>query len=448
MDLVDEWSLKALLAECQNVDLEDKEGKDDYAFLEETIFPTLMPALVHLLEHAEEQGAIELPAGAAPASRTPAQPDPVKAKNFNAQRWLAEHLVRHHPSGGIFKHDSAFATHLREISERRREQRVERERLVEEDQRKAEEMRLQQELERTKREEEARVAAEEARKLAAEEKLAAREAASEAAVRAAAPQEHLELIMGFRAACLAQIAAFDFAEKDSTAELVDAMHRDAALLLATHSRASYVAFGSLVDADTLLYHTAADKKEFLLEDEEDEEDAAQGDDAEAASKEKKVPRPPEITVRALPPRDAEQACVIRRGRGVTFEEVVDTGTAKCAPGPANGRAGAARTRSASALGCLRGLQWVRVCAALVRWCPAGRGLKGGGAARQVLVGREARGGHVLLRGQARRHADPRAGQARRRRRRRRVRRHARLHHGRRALRGRGACPLLSAGGCG
>ena len=130
MELVSERELAKLLGEFQNTDLTDKVGKDDYAFLQETIFPTLLPALVHLSEHLEAQGVVPPPAGWKVEAR-----GAESSQKVNPQRWLAEHLVRHHPAGCVFKHDSAYAEHLNKIAEGRKEQRVERERLVIEQQR-------------------------------------------------------------------------------------------------------------------------------------------------------------------------------------------------------------------------------------------------------------------------------------------------------------------------
>lgn len=135
MELVSERELVKLLAEFQNTNLADKAGKDDYAFLQETIFPTLLPALVHLSEHLEAQGVVPPPAGYKIEARGAEQASAGSSQKVNPQRWLAEHLVRHHPAGQVFKHDSAYAEHLNKIAKGRKEQRVERERLVIEQQR-------------------------------------------------------------------------------------------------------------------------------------------------------------------------------------------------------------------------------------------------------------------------------------------------------------------------
>ncbi|KAJ1496136.1 hypothetical protein T484DRAFT_1760633, partial [Baffinella frigidus] len=218
MELVSERELVKLLAEFQNTNLADKAGKDDYAFLQETIFPTLLPALVHLSEHLEAQGVVPPPAGYKIEARGAEQASAGSSQKVNPQRWLAEHLVRHHPAGQVFKHDSAYAEHLNKIAKGRKEQRVERERLVIEQQRTVEEEQVRQELERTKEEEARRVEDEAARKKQVEEKLVARDLAGEAAVKEAAPPAHLPLIVDFRSTCMAKVDAFDFDNADSTAE--------------------------------------------------------------------------------------------------------------------------------------------------------------------------------------------------------------------------------------
>jgi hypothetical protein len=108
-------------------------------YLEEMVYPTLLPGLEKLLSFVD--------AGKEPHSGV---------------RWLGEFLLRHHPTEGNLKVDTQFTRNVKKLSNIRRDQRLERIRVAEE-QRAAEEERLR----RLAEIEAARLAAIEAARLAA-----------------------------------------------------------------------------------------------------------------------------------------------------------------------------------------------------------------------------------------------------------------------------------------
>ena len=110
----DDRELSALLKTLQDVDRTDREGAFDYAFLEETIFPTLLPALTQLSERVEAKSMPPLP----PGEGLPEDPSA-----FNPLRSLGELLVRQHPSG-VFKKETLYSRHLEKLAAARREQRL------------------------------------------------------------------------------------------------------------------------------------------------------------------------------------------------------------------------------------------------------------------------------------------------------------------------------------
>ena len=108
-------------------------------YLEETVYPTLLPGLEKLLSYVD--------AGKEPHSGV---------------RWLGEFLLRHHPTEGNLKVDTQFTRNVKKLANIRRDQRLERLRIAEE-RRVAEEHRLRLLAEA----ETARLAAIEAARLAA-----------------------------------------------------------------------------------------------------------------------------------------------------------------------------------------------------------------------------------------------------------------------------------------
>jgi len=308
--MLDERDLAALF---KGVERADKEGCHDYAFLEETIFPTLLPALGQLSERVEQKNMPPLP----PAEGLP--PDP---SAFNPLRSLAELLMRQHPDG-VFKKESVYSQHLVKVAAARREQRLQREMLITEQERKEKEEAMRQELERTEAEEKEKLAREEQRAAQLAQKLAARREASkkEAEEKVGSHAKVLEL----REACLKIIADFDFATATDTAAVRSMIHKETCRVLVTESNATFVAVGHLdapgLAAKQLRYHTAADKKQFEIEEDDEPEEEAEG--AEAVEKPPKEAPPPEITTRDLPPADDELAMTLKRGNGITWDTVVD-----------------------------------------------------------------------------------------------------------------------------
>lgn len=309
MSLLNAAELKQLLDQCKDVELQDKEGADDYAYLEETIFPTLLPALVKLLERLEDMGLKDGHSNN-------------QVEKFNSIRWLAEYMVRYHPDGGVFKHDSAYADHLKSLAAMRKEQRTERELLVKEKERMEEEEKLRQELERTEEEEKAKQEREEQRKIEAEKKREEENEKGENAVLAQAGPEYGSVVLKLRGTMMRLLSDHDFISAESTAAIESKLCKEACQFLAVNSHASFTAVGELLDQDNLFYHTAADKKEFVADDDDEEEEELDG-----MPPAKKVPDP-EITVRDLPAKEEDVAYILKRGNGLTFETVVDEGQYK------------------------------------------------------------------------------------------------------------------------
>ena len=119
MEMLNDRDLAALLADLKDVDRVDKEGAYDYAFLEETIFPTLLPALAKLSENVERQ---DMPPMPTPEGLPPAG----AATAFNPLRSLGELLMRQHPQG-VFREETPYSKHLEAVATARREQRLQRE---------------------------------------------------------------------------------------------------------------------------------------------------------------------------------------------------------------------------------------------------------------------------------------------------------------------------------
>lgn len=313
MSLLNDRELGALLKEMKNMDCTDKEGTYDYAFLEETIFPTLLPALVQLSENVEKMDMPSMPA----APGLP--PDP---NAYNPLRSLGEILMRQHPKG-VFKQDSVYSKHLEMIAVMRREQRLQRELLIQEMERKEEEEALKKTLEQSEKEEQEEREREEARAEALKKKIADRTvAALKDAEDTAGPFRN---VMQLRERCMEIIATYDFAHATST-EVVDALiYKETCKLLVTDSNATFVGVGRLdksgLKSTYLHYHTAADKQEFEPPEEVEPAEPAEGE--EAVEKPPPEVPPPEISTRDLPPFDDEMALVLKRGLGITWEPVVD-----------------------------------------------------------------------------------------------------------------------------
>ena len=306
--------LATLLKDLKGIDNTDKEGSHDYAFLEETIFPTLLPALKQLLDNVEEKNMPPLPA----AEGLP--PDP---SAYNPLRSLAELLIRQHPNG-VFKKESIYTQHLEKVAAARREQRLQRELLILEAERKEKEEALLIEIERTEKEDKEKSEREEMRVEALAKKLADRAKASrEEAEAKAGPFGN---VMRLRETCMNIIAAFNFSGAQDTSQVSNLIYKETCSMLVADSNATFVGAGSLdapgLASTQLYYHTAADKKEFEVE--EDEEPAEEQEEgAEQVEKPPKAAPPPEITVRELPPREDELALVLKRGVGITFDTVID-----------------------------------------------------------------------------------------------------------------------------
>jgi hypothetical protein len=307
-----ERELGELLRDLKNANLTDKEGSYDYAFLEETIFPTLLPALVQLSEKVEDKNMPPLP---------PAEGQPGNPGAFNPLRSLGELLMRQHPDN-VFKQETAYSKHLEKVAAVRREQRIQRELLIQEMERKEQQAALEAELERTAKEEQDQKERNEQRAKALEQKLALR--AAERMKLAEDKAGSFQNVMDLRETCMSIINKFDFATAKDTAEVNALIYKETCTMLITNSKATFVGVGRLDApgiASTLLhYHTAADKKEFEVEEEEPEE-AEEG--AEPVEKPPKEAPPPEITTRILPPVTDEMALVLRRGNGVTWTPVID-----------------------------------------------------------------------------------------------------------------------------
>jgi hypothetical protein len=313
MSLLSDRDLGALLKELKNTDRTDKEGCHDYAFLEETIFPTLLPALVQLSENVEKMNIPPMPA----APGLP--PDP---NAYNPLRSLAEILMRQHPEAA-FKNESVYSKHLEKIAGMRREQRLQRELLIKEMERKEEEEVLKKKLEQSEKEEQEEREREEARAQALTKKLADRTAASLLdAEYTAGPFRN---VMQLRERCMEIIAAYDFPHATSTEEVDALIYKETCKMLVTDSNATFVGVGRLnkpgLQSTTLHYHTAADKQEFEPPEEEEPQELAEGE--EAVERPPPEAPPPQISTRDLPPSEDEMALVLKRGNGITWEPVVD-----------------------------------------------------------------------------------------------------------------------------
>ena len=316
MSLLNDRDLATLLMELKDVERTDKEGAYDYAFLEETIFPTLLPALVQLSEHVEKRDLPPMPTaeGLAPDGATAA---------FNPLRSLGELLMRQHPQG-VFKEETVYSKHLEAVAASRKEQRLQRELLISEQERKEKQEAMLRELERTQQEEQEAREWEQQRSQALQQKLEVRAAESlkDAELKAGTNSN----LMGMREACMNIIGSFDFSTASDTSAVSALIYQQTCKVLVTDSTATFVGAGSLdkpgAAATMLHYHTAGDKKEFEVE--EDEEPAA--DLEEGAEVEEKPPKeapPPEITTRTLPPLEDELALVLKRGHGITWSTVID-----------------------------------------------------------------------------------------------------------------------------
>jgi hypothetical protein len=310
MALLNERELNALLHELKDVNRTDKEGEYDYAFLEETIFPTLLPALIQLSENVEKQNMPPIPVGSGPK-----MPD-----TLNPLRLLSELLMRQHPNG-VFKKETVYSKHLEKVASARRQQRLQRELLIAEIERKEKEEAMRQELERTEKEENERKEIEEARAQALTKKLADRALASaKEAVEMAGPYRN---VLDLRESCMTIIGKYDFHNAESTADVNNMIFKETAKMLVTDSNATFVGVGRLdkpgLASTQLHYHIAADKKEF----EPPEEDEAPPEGEEAGEKLAKVAPSPVISTRNLPPIEDELALVLKRGSGVTWEPVID-----------------------------------------------------------------------------------------------------------------------------
>lgn len=316
MSLLNDHDLATLLKELKNVDRTDKEGVYDYAFLEETIFPTLLPALVQLSEKVEKQNMPPVPTaeGLPPDGATTA---------FNPLRSLGELLMRQHPQG-VFKEETVYSKHLEAVAAARKEQRLQRELLISEQERKEKQEAMLRELERTQKEEQEAKEREQQRSQALKQKLAERAAESlkDAELKAGTHSN----LMGMREACMRLISAYDFSTANDTSAVSTLIYQETCKVLVTDSNASFVGAGSLdkpgLAATTLHYHTAGDKKEFEVE--EDEEPAEEQEESgEVQEKPPKEAPPPEITTRVLPPPEDEMALVLKRGHGITWSTVID-----------------------------------------------------------------------------------------------------------------------------
>mmetsp|Transcript_38619 Transcript_38619/g.95031 ORF Transcript_38619/g.95031 Transcript_38619/m.95031 type:complete len:963 (-) Transcript_38619:680-3568(-) len=320
MSVFNERELRKLLAEAEGpVTLKDREGSDDYAFLEETVLPTLLPALVKLLERLEETGMPAPPA------------DGSEGGGFNSIRWLAEQLVRNHPSGGVFQHDSAYAGLLKEVGSQRKEERVERERKVAEAKKDAENARIQAEREKAEQVVKEKTEREHARRQAAEAKELEKNRLGEEAAIKAIGEDHAEMILGFRNECMAKISAVDFKNESDTAPINGILYKMACEMIVKHTPASFSAVADLhgeEEEQVLYYHTAADKKEAPIEEEEEEEpdDDPLGDGGAKFEKPPKEIPPPEITTRELPSLESDEAYVLKRGAGISWAAVDDRKT--------------------------------------------------------------------------------------------------------------------------
>jgi len=305
--------LGELLGGLGDVERGDKEGCHDYAFLEETIFPTLLPALVLLSENVEKQDMPPMP---------PAAGLPPNAKAFNPLRSLAELLVRGHPNG-IFKKDTVYSQHLETIAAQRQQQRKQRELIIKEITRREEEAALTQALELTDKEEKEKIDIEARRLVEAEMKIEQRAVAS--ATDAEENAGPFKKVLQLRETCMQIVNAFNFSNTQDTTDVSSLIYKETVRLLCTDSNASFVGIGDLdapgLSATRLYYHTAADKKEFEVE--EDEVGEPQEEEEEAEAKPAKEAPPPEITTRDLPPLDDEMALILKRGTGITWATVID-----------------------------------------------------------------------------------------------------------------------------
>mmetsp|Transcript_5368 Transcript_5368/g.12424 ORF Transcript_5368/g.12424 Transcript_5368/m.12424 type:complete len:309 (+) Transcript_5368:202-1128(+) len=287
MSLINERELKGLLADSK-LNLTDQDGSDDYAFLEETVLPTLLPSLAQLLERVEqkEQHAAE---------NTPP---------FNPIRWLAESLMRHHPEGGAFEHRHAYGAALARIAEQRKEARLGREKTREEEKRKAEEAEVLKQKEQVAEQERARAEKAEARRKAAaaleEEKRKAGELAVEKAMKG---DDRVDMVLEFRAKMVEFLEKeVDFRKEDDTSRVNTHLHKMSCELVVSHTAASFASAADLVgeeEEQILFVHTAADKKEAVVEEEEEApEDDGLG---EEFSKAPKIPPPPRDIYTVPPP---------------------------------------------------------------------------------------------------------------------------------------------------
>ena len=228
----------------------------DHAFLAETVLPTLLPGLVELQEKVEKnQSDQENRSGS--ISTVPA---------INPIRWLAEYLIRHHPqSDSILNTRGPLAEQLRKSATVLKERRLQREEegLVLKSKLQAEKLKLESEAARL--DEEKRKKQQEIHAKEMEAKDQEQNKKGEKAAVSAIGISKAALILTFRNTCISFVNSFDyhaaFESKNSQSDLDSMLYKETCQFLVSNSPASFAAAVSLLDVDTLHYHTTASKRE-------------------------------------------------------------------------------------------------------------------------------------------------------------------------------------------
>jgi hypothetical protein len=201
----------------------------------------------------------------------PCQENNSPEKIFNAIRWMAEYLVRHHPqaSDGVFQQKTEYEDRLKKSSDILKNRRLHREALSHEIDCREREARALRDQEATLSEEKRRREADDARIQATEAALSEQNKKGEKAVVSTIGFGKAQPILAFRNKCMSIVKDFDFqgvlsnpnSDSSQVSKIESFLFQEACQYLVCNSNASFAAAVSLVDHDTLHYHTTANRVE-------------------------------------------------------------------------------------------------------------------------------------------------------------------------------------------
>jgi hypothetical protein len=219
------------------------------------VLPTLLPGLVELQEKLEKTDFKDI--------EGKLDPCPV----INPIRWLAEYLVRHHPQSNdeISLTKPKPGNQLSMAAAILKTQRQEREKKQLELSDKIRSEEAQRDMDAVRLETEKRKNQQEAHIRNVEIKDQERNKRGEKLAVAAIGFSKASLILAFRNQCMSMVNDFNYAEaflsNNQPSKLISSLYQDACRFLLTNSAATFVAAVSLIDADTLLYHTIANRRD-------------------------------------------------------------------------------------------------------------------------------------------------------------------------------------------